>query len=196
MLRTVFPKTAKVTIHVGLAAKRLRATVNLGSSKKKPWLAQGWEVDHGQSLEQGWNMDQGWGVEQDFNGCEDEAAVVNTKQQGDEEFFASELLDLQVQTDSDDCFESMVDDPFLSSSTAEEITIVDQDDVEVSTLKVPTLDENDNLPNLKQVIEKEKKTRRFVSRVKSNELRLKESERMKLLEEVKKRVGNIEISKK
>ena len=58
-----------------------------------------------------------------------------------------------------------------------------------------TLDENDNPPNLKQVKEKEKKTRRFVSLAKYNARRSKEIERMKLLEEVKKRLGSAESSK-
>merc|ERR1712181_69095 len=120
-------------------------------------------------------------------GCEEEGVAVNTEQQGGEDCFASELLDLQVQSD----FESLFDDPLLSSSTAEEITIVYEDDVQVSTMEVLTLDENDNSPNLKQV--KEKKTRWFVSPSKFNELRLKEIERMKLLEEVKKRIGNKKI---
>ena len=83
----------------------------------------------------------------------------------------------------------LLGDPFLSSSTAEEITIVDEDDVDA--LVVPTLDENDNPPNLKQVVEKGKKNRRrLVSHANANELRLKDIERMKLLEEVKKRIGN------
>ena len=74
-------KPVKVTIHVGLAAKRLRATVNLGSSKKKPWLAHGLDVDYGQGLKQGQK------VEQDFNGCEDEAVVTNTEESGGKDFF-------------------------------------------------------------------------------------------------------------
>ena len=74
----------------------------------------------------------------------------------------------------------MLDDPFLSSSIADEITIVDDSEAEISTLGVlPALDENENPPNSKQVIEKEK----------YSEPSMKEIERMRLLEEVKKRVG-------
>ena len=199
-----------MTIHVGLAAKRLRATVNLGSNKKKAWLDQGGWVnqgggleqlrgaeqggglDQGRGAEQGGGLDQGRGVEQDSSGCKEVAAVICTeKLEVEEDVFGLGFLDLEVQVDSEDIFESLLDDPILSSSTADEITIVDEGDVEVSAL-----DENENSTNLRQVIENEKKTRRFVSFANCNELRSKEMERMKLLEEVKKRVGNMEISKK
>ena len=168
---------------MGLAAKRLRATVNLGSNKKKAWL----DVDQGE------RVGQGWGLNQDYSGCADDTVAVCAEKQGVEDVFGNEL----PEVGSEDCFESLLDDPLLSSSTADEITIVDEGDVEISTMGVlPTLDENENPPNLKQVIEKEVKTRRFVSFAKYNELRMKETERMRLLEEVKKRVGGVEISKK
>ena len=147
---------------MGLAAKRLRATVNLGSNKKKALL----DVDQGERVGQGWALNQ------------DNAVAVCTEKQGVEDVFGNELPDFEVG--SEDCFESLLDDPFLSSSIADEITIVDESEAEISTLGVlRTLDENENPLNLKQVIEKEK----------YNELRMKEMERMRLLEEVKKRVG-------
>jgi len=157
----------EVTIYVGLAAKRLRATVNLGSNKKKALL----DVDQGEGV------DQGWGLDQDNSGYADDAVAVCTEKQRVEDVFGNELPDFEVE--SEDCLESLIDDPFLSSSAADEITIVDEDEAEISTLGVRTLDENENPPNSKQVIEKEK----------YNELRMKEIERMRLLEEVKKRVG-------
>lgn len=170
---------------MGLAAKRLRATVNLGSTKKKACLGK---------VQQG--MEQG--------GCGDDVAPVNTEVVV--EVFGCGVPDLEDEVESE-LLESLLEDPFLSSSTADEINIVNEGDVEeeitivaeadVSTVESdPTLDENENPPSLKQVIEKGKKTRRFISFTKYNELRLKEIERMKLLEEVKKRVGSIDISKK
>ena len=168
---------------MGLAAKRLRATVNLGSTKKKACLGK---------VQQG--MEQG--------GCGDDVAPVNTEVVV--EVFGRGVPEDDVESE---LLESLLEDPFLSSSTADEINIVNEGDVEeeitivaeadVSTVESdPTLDENENPPSLKQVIEKGKKTRRFISFTKYNELRLKEIERMKLLEEVKKRVGSIDISKK
>ena len=134
--------------------------MNLGSNKKKALL------DQGERVGQAWGLDQ------------DNAAAICTEKQRVEDVFGNELPDFEVG--SEDCFESLLDDPFLSSSIADEITIVDESEAEISTLGVlRTLDENENPLNLKQVIEKEK----------YNELRMKEMERMRLLEEVKKRVG-------
>ena len=128
-------------------------------------------------MDQGEGVDQGWGLDQDNSGYADDAVAVCTEKQRVEDVFGNELPDFEVE--SEDCLESLIDDPFLSSSAADEITIVDEDEAEISTLGVRTLDVNENPPNSKQVIEKEK----------YNELRMKEIYRMRLLEEVKKRVG-------
>ena len=183
------PKTAKVTINVGLAAKRLRATVNLGSNKKKAWL---------DNVDQAEGVDQGQGLDQEPSGFAEDTVPVCTEKQRGEDVFGNEFPEFEALEGSEGCFESLLDNHFLSSSTAHEITIVDEVGVDKSSLEdnLCTLDENENPPKLKQVLEKEKKPGGLVSFGNHNELRMKEMERMRLLEEVKKRVGGVQISKK
>ena len=61
---------------MGLAAQRLRATVNLGSNKKSTSLNVDEDVDQGE------RVGQGWGLDEEYHGCAvDTGAVFCTERE-------------------------------------------------------------------------------------------------------------------